>query len=105
MYGELESDTLYEMDYFFEEMNRVFKEEAYNGEPLDGGIYFQEEYQKELYEKEYGVPYNPNENKSDEYFKKTDIVYFVVSVIVVAIMMVTDIVIMNKKKEKDNEKL
>ncbi len=98
LYGELESDTLYEMDYFFEEMNRVFKEESFNGEPLYAGIYFQEEYQEELYEKEYGVPYNPNENKSDEYLKKSDIVYFVVSVVVVAIMMVTDIVIMNKKK-------
>lgn len=104
-YGELKNDTVYEIEYFFDEMNRVLREKSSSGELLNDDINFSEEYLNEIYGDDYVASFEVDDSDYERFEKNIKILHMLVVVVGVVAIIAMVIVNVNKKRRINEEKL
>lgn len=104
-YGELKNDTVYEIEYFFEEMNRVLREKSSSGELLNSDIHFSEEYLKEIYGDDYVASFEVDDSDLERFERNIKNLQTLVVIIGVVAIITMIIVNVNKKRKINGGKL
>lgn len=97
-YGELKDDTVYKLDYFFEEMNRVIEETNEPTDEVGASIDFKDDYLEGIYREKYPERYE-SEDKKDLVTEKTNYVGYIIA-IGVGLVAIASVIMVKVKKSR-----
>ncbi len=97
-YGELKDDTVYKLDYFFEEMNRVIEESNEPSDEVGASIDFKDEYLDGIYKETYPERYKAEDTTAPA-VEKTSYVGYIIA-IGIGLVAIASVIVVKVKKTR-----